>query len=230
MMSTSDVLLQHTPELLGEIAARRVAPARAAMLVVLAVAGTSLFGAAVGSYVGGGQILHAAVKMPILFLGTLAVSVLLMHVLGALFRSGLAFDQTALLCVTSISMTGVVLGGFAPVMALFSVAAPYPSYNTYLCLVLAMVASIATGGIVSVMTLHRGLKASARDPGGAVRIILGWLLVYHFVGGQMAWLLRPFVGDNRDVFGGFSLERNLEGNIYEGIVNAVLAAMRTAGD
>ena len=222
-------LLQRTDSVLADIAGRARSRRRAGGLVAVAAAGTAAFGAAVGSYVGGGQIVHAAIKMPVLFLGTLVVSVLLMHVLAGVFRIGLAFDQTALLCVTSIAMTGAILGGLAPVFALFSIAAPYPSYRAYLWLVLAMVAAIALAGSVSVAVLLRGLRAAARSGGGVRRTVACWLIVYHFVGGQVAWLLRPFVGDNRDVFGGFSLSRNLHGNIYEGVLDTIRAVLSTAG-
>ena len=224
MPGTVDALLQHPETLLGEIAGRRVGGLRTLGLLVVAVAGTAGFGAAVGSYVGGAQILHAAVKMPVLFLGTLAVSLLLMHVLSGAFGLGLALDQTGSLGLTSIATTGAILGALAPVVALFSVSAR-PSYESYLLLVLLMTFAVAIGGLVSLATLHRGLRAAARQGGRIVRTILCWFLVYHFVGGQMAWVLRPFVGDNRDVFGGFSLERNLHGNIYEGIWNAMWAAL-----
>lgn len=230
MIGTVDILLQRPEALHVEIAERAARPRRAFALLGVTVAGTALFGAAVGSYIGGGQILHAAVKMPILFLGTLGVTLPLMHVAAAIFGTGYTFSQTALLCLTSIALTGTILGGTAPVMMLFALSAPYPSYNSYLWLVLLMVACIALAGGVSVAALHRGMRAAARSGADVLRTIACWLVVYHFVGGQMAWLLRPFVGDNRDVFGGFSLERNLQGNIYEGIVNAFLAALRTSGN
>lgn len=227
MISSVDTLLKHPETVLGEIAERRAGFARSCGLLAVGVAGTGLFGAAVGSYVGGSQVWHAAVKMPVLFLGTLGISLLLMHVLGAIFRTQYSLDQTAVLCLSSIAVTGVILGALSPVVALFFLSGPRGSYNDYLILVLLMTAAIALGGIVSVAYLHRGLRVSARRGVQAIRTIACWLLVYHFVGGQMAWLLRPFVGDNRDVFGGFSFERNLHGNIYEGIVDTALAALRT---
>ena len=225
-METVSLLLQRPESLLGDIAGRRVGIGRTAALIAVAVAGTAAFGAAVGSYVGGMQTLHAAVKMPILFLGTLAVSFLLMHVLGAAFGLGLAAGQTASLCLTSIAVTGTVLGALAPLLWLLAASAPYPDYAAYLHVVLAMTAAIAAGGLVSLLTLIRGLRTAARGGGRILRTVVCWLLIYHFVGGQMAWLLRPFVGDHRDVFGGFSIERNLKGNIYEGVFNAIRAASR----
>ncbi|MBI3099141.1 MAG: hypothetical protein HYY93_13000 [Planctomycetes bacterium] len=230
MLGAVDTILKNPEGLLGEIAARRMGAARALGILLVGVTGTGLFGAAVGSYVGGSQVWHAAVKMPVLFLGTLGVSLMLMHVVGAAFRTDFSLDQTVLLCLSSIAVTGVILGALAPALALFFASGPRGSYNTYLLLVLLMTAAIALGGAVSVGYLYRGLRTSARKGVQVLRTLACWLLVYHFVGGQMAWLLRPFVGDNRDVFGGFSLERNLRGNIYEGIVDTALAAIRTWGD
>ena len=49
-------------------------------------------------------------------------------------------------------------------------------------------------------------------------VFRGWLLVYGVVGAQMGWVLRPFIGTPDLPFTWF---RPREGNILEGIFNAV---------
>jgi hypothetical protein len=58
-------------------------------------------------------------------------------------------------------------------------------------------------------------------PDPKVRSVLwGWLVVFALVGGQMSWVLRPFVGMPYREFAWF---RGREGSFFEG----VLASLRT---
>jgi len=47
-----------------------------------------------------------------------------------------------------------------------------------------------------------------------VRILQIWFVVFAFVGSQMAWSLRPFVGAPNL---GFQIFRQQEGNFYQGV-------------
>ena len=49
-------------------------------------------------------------------------------------------------------------------------------------------------------------------------IIKAWSLIYMFVGTQMAWLLRPFVGEK----GTFALVREIEGNFYVAVFHSFM--------
>ena len=72
MIALARSLLQERPEDLP-----------AGRLMLLASASSACFGAAIGAYVGGFQILYNAVKMPLYFIGTLALSFGAMHLFAA---------------------------------------------------------------------------------------------------------------------------------------------------
>lgn len=179
-----------------------------------AVGFTALFGAAVGSYTGGLQILFAAIKMPVFFLGTLAVSFLAMHVFALLAAPHLDARRTMALALGSIHTTARGLAALAPVVAFFSLTTPFPSYKTYLFLVLLLVVALSLSGIVSLRLLWR-------EPGMQPRILGAWVAVYGFTGSQLGWLLRPWVGSSENIRGYFSIHRNLEGNVYEAVFRLV---------
>jgi hypothetical protein len=105
-------------------------------------------------------------------------------------------------------------------MLLLSLSIPIPSYPGYLFLVLLMVFLIAFAGVIGVVQLYRGLRRYV-EPRHLVRLTLFWFMIYHFVGGQMAWLLRPFVGHTFEVRGVFSIWRYFEGNIYEAVFKVI---------
>jgi hypothetical protein len=56
-------------------------------------------------------------------------------------------------------------------------------------------------------------------PGAGVRTIFRvWVLVFGLVGAQMAWIMRPFIGDPKLPFSWF---RPKQSNIFEAIISAM---------
>jgi hypothetical protein len=74
-------------------------------------------------------------------------------------------------------------------------------------------------GVVFLSQGMRVVAASGREGTGARRRVLRlWILVYAFVGSQMAWTLRPFIGAPSMRF---ELFRQLGGNFYTNIFASI---------
>jgi hypothetical protein len=182
----------------------RSAELSAARLLALSTASSAAFGAAIGAYTGGRHVLYAAVKMPLYFLATLLLSFAAMHLFAA---RELRVRETFAAALEAVGLTTLVLGALAPVVLLAALSCPPERYPA---LVLLLVACVASGGLAAVARLHRRL----RRPG----LTAAWVVLYQFVGAQMAWLLKPWVGcsglDDRFL----PLRENLQGNFYESVV------------
>ncbi len=80
----------------------------------------------------------------------------------------------------------------------------------------------AIAGIIGVVFLAQGMRVvSAGGDGGAdarLLVVRLWILIYAFVGSQMAWTLRPFVGAPSMEFEPF---RQLGGNFYTNIFASI---------
>jgi hypothetical protein len=65
-----------------------------------------------------------------------------------------------------------------------------------------------------------GIVSSAGKKGGAARrnVVRLWVLLYGFVGSQMAWTLRPFIGAPSMKF---ELFRQLGGNFYSNLFASI---------
>ena len=76
----------------------------------------------------------------------------------------------------------------------------------------------ATAGIVGVRFLSQGMRIVSAGGGEGEKarrnVVRLWILVYAFVGSQMAWTLRPFIGAPGLQF---ELFRQLGGNFYGNI-------------
>jgi len=81
---------------------------------------------------------------------------------------------------------------------------------------------MAVCGIVGVMFLSQGMRivsAAGKEGATARRWVMWlWVIVYAFVGSQMAWTLRPFVGAPSMEF---ELFRQLGGNFYTNIFASI---------
>ena len=197
-------------------------------LLAAAALSSAGFGAAVGSYTGRWQILTDAVKMPVYLLGTLAISFTAMHVFAA---KDLKPRETFAAAMEAVALTAVVLGALSPIVWLMSVSLPFSvglrtprSQQAYRLLILLLSGSVAVAGIAGVARLHSRLRSILRQGSGwrAVRLTVAWVLLYQFVGAQMAWLLKPWVSctgrDDRFL----PIRDNLQGNFYESVYHTFL--------
>jgi hypothetical protein len=202
----SEFAVQAPPTALLALLRGRAATLPAPVLLALAAACAAAFGAAVGSYTGGLQVLYAAVKMPLYFLSTLGISFAALHVLAA---SRLPAGATLKAASEAVALTAAALGGLAPVVAFVSLSCRRPDQDSYVFLVLVLTLSVAVGGIAGIARLHARLASPA--------LTIAWVVIYQFTGAQMAWLLKPWVNCTFTADRFLPLRENLHGNFYESI-------------
>ena len=187
-------------------------------LLAAAAISSAAFGAAVGSYTGRWQIVYDAVKMPLYLLGTLAISFTAMHLFAA---RELRARETFAAAAEAVALTAIVLGALAPIVWLMSVSLPFSeglrtprSQQAYRMLILLLSGSVAVAGLAGVARLHSRLRS--------VRLTAAWVVIYQFVGAQMAWLLKPWVSHTGRDDRFLPLRQNLEGNFYESVYRTFL--------
>jgi hypothetical protein len=165
----------------------------------LDLASIILFGAfaglSVGAWTGGVHALYVATKVPLLLLGTLAIGLPAMSVLGRFIGCPLGFRDSANLALSSIARTAVMLGALAPATTYFALTLPSRGLTVYRAVVLSQVFAFAIAGFVGVTALRKRLAQVVPSHSKHLRVVLLWLLIYSFVGAQLTWLLRPFLGN-----------------------------------
>jgi len=134
-----------------------------------------------------------AVKVPALFILSLAACCLVLYILNLAFGLGLRFLPTMTLISFALAATGVMLGVFVPIVLLFTVVT-----ENYHFMKVMHVCVFAVAGAFGLSVLHGGLKRLApKGVGGFLRVkalLASWLVLYALVGGQVAWTLKPFLG------------------------------------
>ena len=174
----------------------------------------ALYGAAAGAYAGPAQALSAALKLPFLFLGTLAICFPGFFVIQVLLGSRLRLSQVLALVLGALSLSAILLAAVVPITAFFL----FTGANYYF-LTLLHVVVVLGAGLVGMAALHDGLAFACEKrgvyPKKAMTIMKVWAVLFAFVGIQMAWNLQPFVGDRGRPF---QLFRHNEGNFYTAVV------------
>lgn len=186
-------------------------------MLISSVVFLALYGAVMGSTHSLWQALSSAVKLPILFLATLVVCSPTLYFFNLIFGSNQSLTQNLLLILTAITVTAVLLLSFAPIVLFFLLTTSH-----YQFFKLLNVGIFTIAGLVGVTFLSQGMRVmSVSGKGGAgarLGVVWLWILIYAFVGSQMAWTLRPFIGAPAMPFEPF---RQLGGNFYANIFASI---------
>ncbi len=179
-----------------------------------AAMGCMLFGAALGSYGQSGlQILASAIKVPLLLLGTTLLCFPTFYLLQSVRGSKpLSLGRAAVAQALALLATGVVWGGFAPPLLFLVVSTAQYRLAQLLALVIG-----AAGGAAGLLRLRRTLGMACEADGVRLcrDVMSVYVVLFSVVGGQLAWVLRPFIGDPGQPF---EWTRHLGGSMLGHIV------------
>ncbi|WP_165244407.1 hypothetical protein [Paludisphaera soli] len=164
---------------------------RLAILVVFGLA----YGAAMGSYGDPPaarplQMAYSAIKVPLLLGASFAICLPTFFVFNTLF--GLRDDFPRVVAALASTQAGltVILAALAPLTA-FAYASGI-DYRPAVLLNGLMFATASFGAQALLRRNYRELIAGNPLHGPMLR---AWLVLYVFVGIQMGWILRPFIGE-----------------------------------
>src|SRR5213082_185972 len=188
---------------------------RYAAVTIVGLAG--FFGLVAGAYSGPAQALSAAIKLPFLFFATFAVCFPAFFVVQVLVGSRLRLLQVAVLVFGALALACVLLAAFVPITAFFLITGANYYFQHLLNITIAGIA-----GLFGMYALHEGLSLVCEKrevyPRKALTIMRAWAVLFAFVGIQLAWSLRPFLGDRNQPFRVFG---TYQGNFYAAVIYAV---------
>ncbi|WP_326555342.1 hypothetical protein [Micromonospora sp. NBC_01813] len=246
-------------------------------LVTSSTLSLAIYGAVLGASYGWQQIISSLIKLPLLFLATLAICLPTLYLFNLVFGARLSMIQAVALILVSITVTAALTLAFAPVSLFFLVTAQsyqfYKLLNVAILLLSAIVglrflvagmqalndhqqrstkvpepaaapvpgpaapvpaapaapAPVGTGAMVDAMADRpqlppRPLAHFGQPPGppaqrpASMSLLYIWILLFGFVGTQLAWTLRPFFGDPDAPFGVF---REIEGTFYADLLRSI---------
>lgn len=161
------------------------------------------------------MIAISAIKVPLLFLLTLVIVLPPVYVSNAFVGAQFSFRQMLACLLATVAITTTVLASMASVAFFFALTSK--SYNF---IKLLHVLFFVYAGVMGLGYLDRTVSQIAEYGGRRTprRILLVWILLYMFVGTQLAWVLRPFVG-SPDLE--LTIFRPRTGNFYESVIQSM---------
>ena len=260
-------------------------------MLLSSVVALACYGAVLGSFHGVLMALTSAVKLPLLFLVTLAICLPTLYLFNLVFGARLSVRQSLALVMVALTVTAMLAVAFAPIALFFLITAPdYTFFKLLNVAILALSALVGlrflTGGMrvlnengllapekpvltppaeapvspavgPAAATTATTTATPANGSGGtatltapapvqappgytltpinppqrpleplrtgqstppSMTLLYVWILLFGFVGTQLAWTLRPFFGSPGMKF---SLYREIDGNFYAEILRSL---------
>ena len=210
-------LLRHPDEVAARCHDQAHQRRLAQLSLLLIVAGGVAFGAALGTFRGGSQLLYAALKIPVATLGTLAFCGPAFVAFAAAHGRRWSLRTTLALVLAAGARSSLVLLAFTPVLWL-----AIDLEASHRAIQLMATSCYGLAGLSALSLVLRALGPGAGRRGAAT----GFLFVFLLVGAQMAWLLRPYLGDPRDRVVPVFVHGRTEGGVAGTLLRAMTGERR----
>ena len=176
-----------------------------------------LFGVVMGSYHSFLQSLIAGIKVTFLFSMVLLICFPAFFIIQFILGSKLKLRQMISIILSGFLMITTIMISFAPIGVFFVITG-----SNYYFLQLLYISIFLFSGFFGMKMITDALQYSCEKknvyPKTGVVVFRIWIVIFAFVGIQLAWNLRPFLGDREEPF---KLFRKYEGNFYTAVIYSV---------
>lgn len=203
-------------------------------LAAFVVFACGVYGAVLAGWRSPRLSLYVAIKLPVLFLGTTAIVAAFNWMMASILSSGLSFRSTVFVVLASMTIGCWILLGLVPVAVFFlasgvSYAGTHDELRySHNVILMTHIIILAIAGVVGNAALLKGLRCVVNVRCPVHTLFLFWLTAFAFVGCQLSWILRPFVGSPFYPVA-FMRPDCLDRNFYEFVFKEVLPFLVTGG-
>jgi len=193
--------------------------------------GYGLYGGVVGLWRAPSQAAFTAIKMPLVIFLTCAANAVLNGLLAQVLGSGLGFRQSSMVILMSFTISALLLAALSPIELFILENAPPLSSGErgtgHSVTLLTDVVFIAYAGVVANRRLLQLLIHLCPTMAIATRIFWSWVAGNLFLGAQISWILRPFIG-TPGLPVQFLRDDPMRGNFYEAVFHALRHLLTSA--
>ncbi|WP_028927601.1 hypothetical protein [Pseudonocardia acaciae] len=156
-------ILRDRAGLWQQIHDQRGLPALIVQMLTSSVLALACYGAVLGASHSGLQSISSAVKLPLLFLITIAICLPTLYLFNLVFGARLSPSQALALVLVTVTVTSALCVAFTPISLFFLITAP--SYSFYKLLTVAILAVSALVGLRFMVAGTKELeRLSSRSP------------------------------------------------------------------
>lgn len=175
------------------------------------------YGLIMGSYHSLMQAIVSGLKIMVLFITSILICFPSLFVIQQVLGSKMNVRQMLQIILSGLVLSTTIILSFSPIIIFFMITG-----NNYHFLQLLHVAVFIFSGVFGMKTMIDALKYACEKKGiypqTGVAVFKVWIIILAFVGIQLSWNLRPFLGDKNEPFQFF---RKYEGNFYTAIIYSV---------
>jgi hypothetical protein len=175
-----------------------------------------IYGVIMGCYNGFYQALSSGVKMPVLFSLLIIICFPAFYVIQSVLGSRLSVAQMVSIILSGFVYITAIMVSFSTIVLFFLITG-----GNYAFIKLLHVAVIALAGIFGMKQIIDALTFSCEKkniyPKTGIVVFRFWIVILFFVGSQLSWSLRPFVGAKNQPF---ELFRKQKGNFYQALIES----------
>jgi len=203
-------------------------------LALFVVVACGLYGAVLAGWRSPRLSAYVAVKLPVLFLGTTAIVAVFNWMTASILGSGLSFRSTVFVVLASMTIGCWILLSLVPISLFFLVSGvSYAGTHDELryshnLILMTHIFILAIAGVAGNASLLKGLRRVVSERCPVHALFMFWLTAFAFVGCQLSWILRPFVGSPFYPVA-FMRPDCLDRNFYEFVFTEVLPFLVTGG-
>ena len=176
-----------------------------------------LYGVVMGSFNSWLQAAVTGLKIPGLIILSLLICFPVFFVIQFMLGSKMSLLQMVNMILSGFIVQTTIMLSFSPIVVFFMITG-----SNYGFLKLLHVGIIGFSSIFGMKVILDALRYSCEKsnlyPKMGIQIFKLWVVIFAFVGSQLAWNLRPFVGAKELEF---ELFREKEGNFYLAITQSV---------
>lgn len=160
------------------------------------------------------QMFYSAIKVPLLLLATFSLSLPFFFVFNSLLGLRQDFSRSLRALLATQAGLTIILSSLSPVTLFW-----YVSFDDYNAAILFNAVIFGASSILAqIILFNLSRPLIQKNPRHRITI-LSWLVIYAFVGIQMGWVLRPFIGSLNSPTQFFRQEA--WGNAYMVLINMI---------
>ncbi len=186
--------------------------------IALIFAFTFFYGVIMGSYNGALQALSTGLKLWLLIMLTLIICFPSFYIVQLILGSRIKIGQLITILLAGFIMLSVTMLAFAPIVLFFQL-----SGDNYHFLQLLHVFVFAFSGIFGMKVVLDALTTIFEGqniyPKSGLLVFKIWVVIFAFVGIQLSWNMRPFIGSKNIPFQIFRTETR--GNFYSTVFGSI---------
>lgn len=245
-MNTILALLQNRNEYLQSLQNSKVLTKTIYSLIVINLILFGIYGLIIGISHSFPQALSAMVKLPLLFLITTVICFPTLFIFNSLFGAKLNIQRTFVYLLTGNAIMSIIILAFSPVTLFFLITSNHYQFFKILNVLFFAIAGFAGANVFYKILISESIKTESKTQSEEAdkesesntnpldkndiqkyksikvnsrqNFLFFWILLYGFVGSQLAWTLRPFLGSPGLPF---EIFRELGGNFYTNIIQSI---------